>query len=64
MEKKTPPFLSGEGLPNQPYTCNSYRQEMILAGLRKRPAGDTLSAQERQAIQEQIRKLEQEMGLD
>ena len=64
MEKKTPLSHSQEGTLNQPYTCSSYRQEMILAGLRKRLAADTLSAQERQAIQEQIRKLEREMGLD
>ena len=64
MEKKHSPSHSGKGIPNQPYTCSSYRQEMILAGLRKRLAADNLSAQEQQALQEQIRKLEREMGLD
>ena len=51
-------------MPNASYTCSSYRQEMILAGLRKRLARENLSAQEKKTIQEQIRKLEREMGLD
>jgi hypothetical protein len=64
MEKKDSPSHSGKGTLNQPYTCSSYRQEMILAGLRKRLAAEHLSAEEQKVIQEQIRKLEREMGLD
>lgn len=51
-------------MPNKPYTCSSYRQEMILAGLRKRLAEENLTARERKVLLEQIRKVEQEMGLD
>jgi hypothetical protein len=40
------------------YTCADYRQEMILLGLRRRLAQGSLSAEERRAILEEIRKLE------
>lgn len=64
MKTKHSSSHSGEGIPNKSYTCSSYRQEMILAGLRKRLAAENLSAQEKQVIQAQVWKLEREMGLD
>ena len=45
-------------------TCNDYRSEMILLALRRRLEKDVLTAKEREAVQEEISRLEQEMGLD
>ena len=47
----------------KPYTCNEYRQEMILTGLRKQLADPKLSEPERKALEEQVQRLEKEMGL-
>ena len=44
------------------YTCNEYREEMILAGLRKQLAQKDLSENERQKIKKAIRELEEAMG--
>jgi hypothetical protein len=46
------------------YTCNDYRQEMMLAGLRKQLANANLDESEKKQLEEQIRQLEAEMGLD
>ena len=46
------------------YTCNDYRQEMILVGLRKQLADPKLSATDKALLQEQIRKIETEMELE
>jgi hypothetical protein len=46
------------------YTCNDYRQEMMLAGLRKQLANPDLDESEKKQLEEQIRQLEAEMGLD
>lgn len=46
------------------YTCNDYRQEMILVGLRKQLADAELSKAERDRLKEQIRQIEAEMALD
>jgi hypothetical protein len=46
------------------YTCHDYRQEMILAALRKQLADPKLSESERQRLEGQIHLLEKEMGLD
>ena len=46
------------------YTCNDYRMEMMLAGLRKQLADPHLSEEDRQKLQEHIRHLEVEMGLE
>lgn len=46
------------------YTCNDYRQEMILNGLRKQLADSRLSDSERIRLEIQIQRLEKEMGLD
>lgn len=48
----------------KPYTCNDYRQEMILAGLQRQLARPDLTDAEKKHLKEQIRKLEAEMGMD
>jgi hypothetical protein len=45
-------------------TCNDYRQEMILLGLRQRLAKEDLSDQEKKAIKAEIEKLKKEIQLD
>ena len=45
------------------YTCEDHRQEMMLAGMRKRLADPHLDEQERETLAEQVRQLEKEMGL-
>ena len=47
----------------QPYTCQDYRKEMILVGLRKRLNSVELSEEEKQSIIEEIRRLEEEIGM-
>ena len=46
------------------YTCNDYRQEMILAGWRKQLSDPRLSPEDKKSLQDRIRRLEKEMGLD
>ena len=46
------------------YTCSDYRQEMILAGLRRQLAQTDLTPAEKERLEEQIRRLETEMGMD
>jgi hypothetical protein len=45
-------------------TCNDYRQEMMLLGLRRRLAEEDLSDSEKQAIEAEIKKLEESMQLN
>ena len=45
------------------YTCNDYRDEMILAGLQKRLNQPDLSEEERCRLLCEIEELEQKMGL-
>ncbi|MGD9730790.1 MAG: hypothetical protein AB7U45_01305 [Desulfamplus sp.] len=44
------------------YTCNEYREEMILASLRQRLSNQNLSEAERAALISEIQKIEKEMG--
>jgi hypothetical protein len=44
------------------YTCNEYREEMMLAGLRKRISRSDLSEQERSDLEKEILRLEKAMG--
>lgn len=46
------------------YTCTDYRQEMMLAGLKRQLAQPGLSEAERDRLNEQIRQLEAELGMD
>jgi hypothetical protein len=47
-----------------PYTCREYREEMLLLGLRRQLAQADLSDLERQALKEQIRRLENTMQME
>lgn len=46
------------------YTCSEYRQEMVLLGLKRQLADPGLNNDARQRIEEEIRKLEKEMGMN
>ncbi len=48
--------------PNR-YTCNEYRQEMVLIGLKQQLQREHLSEEERRNLQEQIHQLELEMDM-
>ncbi len=45
------------------YTCNDYREEMILLGLQKRLNQPGLSEEERRIILADIREIERQMGM-
>jgi len=45
------------------YTCLDYRQEMILLGLRKQLDDECLTDQEQQQILDQIKNMEEKMGM-
>jgi hypothetical protein len=51
-------------IKNNTYGCSDYRKKMILLGLKKRLNDTGLSAEERQAITDEIQRLESETGLD
>ncbi|MBL0713772.1 MAG: hypothetical protein JJV98_08730 [Desulfosarcina sp.] len=44
----------------KPYGCSDYRQEMILIGLHERLRRENLSEEERQALKEEIHKIEED----
>jgi hypothetical protein len=46
------------------YTCNEYRQEMRLIGLRKQLTVGTLTESEKQQLTAEIKRLEKEMEMD
>jgi hypothetical protein len=52
--------VKNEKKPNT-YTCNEYRQEMILAGLKKRITQPDLSEKERTEIEKEIIRIEKAM---
>ncbi len=45
------------------YTCRDYREEMILAGLRKRLQQPDLKEEERIQLIQEIKLLEKKLGL-
>jgi hypothetical protein len=45
-------------------TCNDYRSEMMLLGLKRRLAQEDLSDPEKQAIEAEIKKIEHDIQLD
>ena len=49
---------------NKQYTCNDYREEMRLVGLKKRLNEENLSRTEKQTIKMEIIKLEKALQLD
>ena len=50
--------------PATPYTCNEYREEMILLGLRRKLAQKDLTPEERDRLRDEIAEVEKKMGLD
>jgi hypothetical protein len=46
------------------YTCQEYREEMTLAGLRRRLNDETLSKEDKEALRREIERLEAETGID
>ncbi len=46
------------------YTCNEYREEMILLSLQKQLASPDLTPGEKQGLLEEITKIEKQMGLE
>ncbi len=46
------------------YTCNEYREEMILLGLQKRLASGNLTSRERQKLLREIADVEKQMRID
>jgi hypothetical protein len=46
------------------YTCNDYREEMRLLGLKKQLNAKNLSPAEKQAIEAEILKLEKALQVD
>jgi hypothetical protein len=50
--------------PAGKYTCMEYRQEMILMGLKRQLEDPGLTEVQRTDIEEKIRELEQQMGMD
>jgi len=46
------------------YTCNDYREEMRLLGLKKRLSEENLSRAEKQAIEAEISRLEKALQLN
>lgn len=47
----------------QRYTCNEYRQEMILVALQRSLMNPELTGEERARIEKEISELEKAMGL-
>ncbi len=47
----------------QQYTCNDYRQEMVLLGLKRRLEDPDIDDEERRELEGQIRELEEQMGI-
>lgn len=47
-----------------PYTCNEYREEMILLGLLKRLSSGKLMPGEKENLLKEIAELEKQMGID
>ena len=50
--------------PKSKYTCNDYREEMRLLGLKNRLNEKDLSETEKQAIEAEITKLEKALRMD
>jgi hypothetical protein len=46
------------------YTCNEYREEMILLGLKKRLTSSDLTQEEKEKLQKEIQKIEKQMDME
>lgn len=62
--KKYPGLRQGDmGSKKGNYTCNDYREEMILLGLQKRLNQGNLSDDEKKEILKEIETIEKQMGM-
>ncbi len=50
--------------PTGKYTCQEYREEMLLLGLQRQLADPDLSETEKRRLAEKIRELEEKMGMN
>jgi len=50
--------------PNKTYTCNDYREEMRLLGLRKQLNEKKLGKSEKQAVEAEIARLEKALQMN
>lgn len=48
----------------QQYTCNEYREEMILLGLQKRLSSKGLTSEEKESLLKEIANVEKQMGIE
>ena len=48
---------------NTQYTCNEYREEMLLLGLQRRLHAEGVSEEERERLKERIKDLESSMDM-
>ncbi len=55
--------ISNKIKKNLQYTCNEYREEMILASLKQRLSNSELSEDDKRALIREIENMEKEMGL-
>ena len=46
------------------YTCNEYREEMILVGLQKRLSSPDITPEEKKDLLKEIARVERQMGID
>ena len=46
------------------YTCNEYREEMILLGLQRQLKNPGLSKDEKRKLLEEIKKIEKQMDME
>jgi hypothetical protein len=51
-------------MPKKTYSCNDYREEMRLLGLKKRLNENKLSKAEKQTIEAEITRLEKALQMD
>jgi len=66
MEQPSVNLLAPTTCPRQPgnqYTCNEYREEMILLALQNKLQQPHLDEKERQEIVQEIARLEKVVGL-
>lgn len=54
----------GNSKTNGQYTCNEYREEMILLGLQKRLASKDITPEEKESLLIEVARAEKQMGID
>jgi len=54
--------LKKKSSPTNTYTCNEYREEMILLALQRKLQNSDLSSEERGQLEKEIIELEKQIG--